>query len=199
MENITSILITVGLQAILVICGFFFFYWKESLSKRNILRNKKEVTIGMIYDKEIEVEQNWILFREAEKKFLEAKATILENENEINEEKKKTPIDLERIKNLRFENEKLGFTGNYKKDGKMEFNSHRKNPETNKEESTEISKAENKMENHRGQITQAVMEREYLKVQLRAIKRLMKKGYARNFEKFGKEEGMQEEVIKGLK
>lgn len=197
MGNITSILTTVGLQAVVVICALKYFYWRESLSKKNILGYKKAVCIGQIYDKEIELEQNWISFREAEEKFEGAKKTIIENEKKIDEEKKKTPMDIEKIKNWRIENEKLGFSDEYK-DGKMKFNTHRKNPITGKEEITEISRAENEMENYRAKITQSAMEREYCKVQFRAINRLIKKGYSKDFEKFEREEGVQKEVIKGL-
>lgn len=178
--------ITVGFQVILVIVAFSFFYWKEGLNKRNLLHRKKEVNEGMIFDKEIEIESAWILLRQAEARMEKAKEVLEGYEKEIKEEKEKTPGDWEKIKKLRIKSEKLGYTGKFKDDKPLY------NPKGM------ICKIENEVEAHHSKITEAVMQREYLKVQLRAIKQLIKKGYAKSFEKF-EEIKLREKVLENLK
>lgn len=183
--NYLEIMFQVFLQAILIVCSFAFFYWKESLSKRNLLSHKEELTKGMVYDREIEIEAAWILLRKAEEKIEKIKEEILNNQEEIKKEKEKTPMDVEKIKDLVFKNEQLGYTGQTNKDGSPKYDSK-----------GVISRVENEIEAHHNKITESVGAREYLKIQLQAVRKLIKKGAVKNFEKFQGEEVSKKMPIK---
>ena len=173
---VKTALLTGLVQLVAVAIGFCLYFIYNRLTKRDLLYHRKDITEGMIKDKEIDIERFWIQIREAEAKKEEMEATIKKNEEEIAAEKLKTPIDVEKMKTLRIENEKIGFTGKYK-DGKPEWDPKGK-----------IVLVNNETENYCQQITQAAMEREYLKVHYRAILQLIKKGYTKDFEKFEREE-----------
>ena len=182
--SIKTAVITVGLQVICFIIGYCFFLIKQKITKKDLLFHKKDLTEGMIKDKEIEVERSWLLLGEAERKKEEILNKIEGNEKEIKAEKEKTPMDLEKVKNLRIESELLGFAGE-DKNGKIKYNSYIGNGKERR--ATAIGTIENEIENHRMEIEKAVMEREYLKVLLRAILKLIKKGAVKDFAKWEKE------------
>ncbi|HEC66419.1 MAG TPA: hypothetical protein ENI23_14120 [bacterium] len=162
-DQLIPVFITIALQGVIVVAAFIFFYWKESLSKRNILRNKREVNVGMIYDKEIEIEASWILLRQEEAKMDVAKEEIEQNLKAINIEKDKTPMDLEKVKGLVVRNGELGYLGE-NNDGSPKYGKG------------SLLSAEGAVEAQRQAITTSVMEREYLKTQLKAIDQLIKEG-----------------------
>lgn len=177
-------IITVGLQVICVVIGVFIYYFKQKITKKDLLYHKKDLTEGMIKDKEIDIEKSWLLLGEAEDKKKEILGKIAYNEKEIEIEKEKTPMDLDKVKNLRVESELLGFAGEDKY-GKPKYNSYIGNGKERR--TTAIGAIENEIETHRMEIKKAVMEREYLKVFLRAILKLIKKGAVKDFAKMEKE------------
>jgi len=174
---ITDILIEVGLQAVLIVCAMGFFYWRESLNKSRLLEHKEELARGMVWDKEIEIESAWIMLRNAEAKLEKLKEDMVAKQKEIEEEKDKTPMDLEKLKTKQFELEKMGYTGKTHPDGKLKIATH-----------SLYSKIENEIEAHMSKVKESVMAREYLKVQLRAIQKILAKRDKRDFESFQEEE-----------
>ena len=152
-------------------------------TKKNILKSKKETVLGMIMDKEIEIEVNWLLLRVAEKDLDKTQEKIRENWELIEEERSKSKgMDLEKIKKLTGENVFLGFE-KVDDDGIVFFQSYTsKNPKRRKR--TEVGKFENRIESQKAGITQAVFKREMLKNNLRAVNKMIKGGFEKDFEKF---------------
>jgi hypothetical protein len=181
---IKTAVITVGLQVICFVIGYCFWLIRQKITKKDLLYHKKELTEGMIKDKEIEIERSWLLLNEAEDKKEEILKKIEDNEKEIEVEKGKTPMDLDKVKNLRIDNEFLGFAGRYGKDGKPGYVSYLPGKERR---NTAIGTIENEIEHHRMEIKKSVMEREYIKVLLKAILKLIKKGVVKDFAKMEKE------------
>ena len=173
---VKTAILTGLIQIVAVAIGFILYFIYSKITKKDLMYHKKEITAGMIKDKEITIEKLWILFREAEDQKKEIEDKVRANLAAIDEEKKKTPMNMEKIKSLAVENDSLGFSCKYQKDGKPEWRS-----------SSKVINADNKVANYQAEITKAAMEREYLKVDYQAICRLIKKGYVKDFKKFEKE------------
>lgn len=196
MDNLQIIklaLLTVGLQAVGVVVGYCFWIAKQKITKKDLFIHKKEITEGMIADAEIEIERFWLLLREAEDKKEEILKKIEDNEKEIATEKAKTPMDIEKTKNLRAENELLGYDG-VGPDGKIKYTYKVRGFPEKTRKTTAIGIIENEIEHHGQEIRTKVIEREYLKVLLRAILKLIKGGAVKDFRKME-----QELIIKGFK
>jgi hypothetical protein len=181
-----NLAIIIGLQ-ILFILGIVAFALSQRLTKRRILKHKKGLIKGMIYDKELEIEAGWILLKAAEKKLEEVKKIIRQNQDEIEKEKVKGKEgDTQKINTLWEVNKKLGCDG---------FD---KNGEPHYLDKGRTAILENEMENHNSKISKSAMEREYLKVQFQAINRLVKKGFVKDFKKFERE-GLAKNVLENIK
>ena len=180
---IKTAVITVGLQVICFVVGYCFWLVKQKITKKDLFYHKKDLTEGMIKDKEIDIERSWLLLGEAEKKKEEILKKIEDNIKEVKVEKEKAPMDLEKVKRLWRDNDLLGF-GGIGRDGKIKYISYLPGKERR---ATAIGTIENEIETHRMEITKAVGEREYLKVFLKAILRLIKKGVVKDFKKMEKE------------
>jgi len=145
------------------------------LTKNKLLKKKKQLTLGMIVDCEIEIEANWILMSDAEQEIEKVKNKITKNLEAIKEEKAKTPMDMEKVKELTLLNAKLGHTGKETKEGDEIFEGA-------------ITFLDNKRESCYAQVQKKVGEREHIKLQLKAINRMIKRGYHKEFDKFKDEE-----------
>lgn len=154
-------------------------------TKKNLLKSKKETVLGIILDKEIEIEVNWLLLRVAEKDLEKVKKKIKENRDLIEKERAKDKIDLEKIKKLTADNVSLGF-GEVDKDGKISYQSYTsEHPKRRKQ--TECGKFENRIESQMAGITQSVLAREMLKQNLRGVNKMIKDGFQKDFDKFRNE------------
>lgn len=179
-------LLIVGLQAIGVVAGYCFWLAKQKITKKDLLIHKKEITEGMIKDKEIDIERSWLLLREAEDKKEEILKKIEDNEKEITAEKAKTPMDVEKVKKIRLENELLGFDG-VGPDGKIKYAYNVRGLPEKTRKTTAVGTIENEIESHGMEIKKTVMEREYTRVLLRAILKLIKGGAVKDFRKMEKD------------
>ena len=142
--------------------------------QRPTIKRKKQVIEGMIIDIEIEIETMWIMYEKAREEFERIKNKIQTNLNEIDNEKAKPRMNLEKIKTIQKENINLGFS---RKEGKEI-----------KYSGGQISQIENQIERHQAAITEKVFQREHLKLKLQAINHLIKKGSQKDFEEFRDEE-----------
>ena len=171
MIQTTEIILTVSLQTIVLIATIIYFNLQDKLGKKRILNHKEELIKGMIFDKEIEIEFNWIMFRDSEKRLEAYKNQIEENLRLIEEEEAKTPMDMEVCKDLVTKNGYLGYTGK-KKDGQAQYR-----------EGSPIDEADKDLGRKQAKISKLVMERNYLQTELVAISKLKAKGFAKNFDK----------------
>ena len=153
-----------------------------AFSKGNILKHKRSVQKGAIYDQEIEVEMNWLLRKVTQKELKKAKDQIAANLKEIEEEKAKTPMDMEKIKKLIGNNVTLGFAS-VDNEGVVSYQEFTSNDRKNRK-LTKVGRLENVLEGEKRNIIDSVFKRELMKKQLAAIDELIRKGYHHDFERF---------------
>lgn len=170
------IIMLVIAQSISFSLTFVFIPLKEKLSKVKIIQLKEQAILAEILEEETDIEIDWILTRTAEKKIEGFKEQIKHNLEEMEIEKAKTPMSLEKIQVLIKENGALGYTGKIV-DGQEVY-----------EKNSKIGSVENEVNHYQSKIVKAVTKREYLKVQLRALRKMIKRGAVKNFDRFEEEE-----------
>lgn len=145
--------------------------------KSSLLKKRKIATRAMILDEEITIEVYWRILNEVQEKTEGFKKEIKENLKEIKAEKEKTPMDMEKIKALNSENVKLGWTIEKDKNGNSVYG-----------RGSKIFSGLQQANYYHGEIDKVVGKREYLKIQLRAISRMIETGYMKQFEDIIKSE-----------
>ena len=137
--------------------------------KSSLLRKRKISTRAMILDKEISIEVFWKILNELQDKVEEVKAKIVENTKQMKAEEKKTPMSMDIIKALNSENIELGWTTEKDKNGNVAWKG-------------KVFSLMQQANYYHTKINEVVGAREYLKIQLKAIDRMIETGYMKHFE-----------------
>ena len=132
---------------------------------KNILKARRKMLRGAILDKEIDIETEWIFANIAQKKVDDMLKKLEENNKKIEEEKAKDKTDMDKIQGLIAENVKLGCVGT-----------------ENEKPSGEIGKMATVTNHHIQTVNKQVSEREYFKLRLKALGRMIESGYMKHFE-----------------
>jgi len=142
--------------------------------KRNLLRNEIRLTRGLIVQQEVDIEVSWEIFNTIQKAKEEIMKEIEENNQKIEEIRKGEPLKKEwreEIKELMGRNLVLGETNERAKNNDRIWRG-------------EVLKKDVEMERYHSEIIQDVGKREYLKIKLKALLEMRKKGCVKNFEDF---------------
>ena len=140
-------------------------------TKSGLLKKQKKLIEGLILQVEIDIEVEWMLMNRAQKEIGELQKEIDKNIKEIEDEKKKTPMDMEKIKKIVQENVDLGYnppdlTG---KKGDPMYGG-------------KIAKFKEIVRFHHNEVNKKAGEREYHKLRLKAVNRMLKTGYMKHFD-----------------
>lgn len=151
-------------------------FMSSRITKKKVLKYKIRDVMTGIRDKEIEIEISWRLLRLAEKKRDKVIELIEQKRLEMEEERAKTPCDMDKVRALNKQVIELGWTGE-KKDGKTIYKG-------------KAQSFDSEAEGFRAKIEKDVMQREYGKMQLAGIKKLEKEGWTsdKDFERFFNEQ-----------
>lgn len=136
--------------------------------KSSLLKSRAVSTRAMILDEEISIEVFWKILNEVQTNIEELQKKISDNFEEIKTEKEKTPMDMDKVKKLNSENIALGWTDKKDKNG-------------NKVWEGKVFSLMQQANHYHSKIDQVVGKREYLKIQLKAITRMIKTGYMKHF------------------
>ncbi len=175
----TSIITNILLAVMLILdLGTFVIYRKNRIpSKGAILADKIKQTQTVICDNEVEVEVSWLLLRQNEERRDAAIALLEKTEKEMIEAKanSKSKEDWEKVEQLNKKCVELGRTT--KKDkttGKPIYEGR-------------ISQLDAEVQGYRSKIEQSVFKREFGKMQLIGLRAMKKQGWAKDFQKFERE------------
>jgi len=140
-------------------------------TKTGLLKKRKQLMEGMILDMEIDIETEWLMLNLDEKKKDGYQKEIDANIQEIKDEKNKTPMDMEKVKELIRKNVDLGYK-------QPDLIGRKDNPVSG----GKMAKINNTIRFHQNKIEQLIGEREYTKLRLKAVNRMMESGYMNHFD-----------------
>ena len=142
-----------------------------NFTQNGLLKKKKKLIVGMILDVEIDIEVEWMLLNRAEKQIEDLQKQIDENIQKITDEKKKTPMDMEIVKELVKENIRLGYNS-------PDLIGKSKDPVFGGKMAT----VKGIVNFHHNKINEKVGEREYYKLRLKGVNRMLETGYMKHFD-----------------
>ncbi len=137
-------------------------------SKTKLLKQRKDLITKMILDCEIDIEVEWLLMNRAEKEIGKLKEELNKNLQIIEEEKKKTPMDMDKVETLAKENVDLGQTDLKDKNDKPIYGG-------------KMAKINEILSFHHNEVNKKVGEREYTKLRLKAVNRMLETNYMKHF------------------